>query len=1083
VAYRAEIEIGVKGVQELTKLQKRLEGTAYKVDEINSKQAKVFGGLAQSINNYSRQLALADKALSGVAAGTAQEARAVSNYVSAMGNMNAARERQNKLIQDEINIRQRGALLGQSSPVAGKIQRDKDIQSDRLKLERALLDLEKKSAAELSKKVQLQENLVKGTREVLELAAEAQRKQQFRAGKSGSTQLGPLAGPGAFGFPVALPLTAAEQKGLEIAAKKQQILQRTVKTRQDLVGLAANLQRLETRTTVAIADAKREQQQLNDQKQRALQLSERQLQISKQGARLAGRFNDIRGAENIPGSPKFIEAQARRRKEALGSGIIGGAFPLLFGQGIGAAAGGGVGGAAGGLVGGQFGFGLSLVGTALGSSFDALAKSAAELGAALDSVTGDASAVAKAAGLTGTDLGRLIENLEQAGDKTQAMALATQELEEIVGKQGVKALRDFSATTEQMGRDLEALATRIKALFAGIANVVFPPETTKRLEETKAIERARRSNDPKVQQAVRDYFDQSNFENLGLKEGVDARLAARQKILDLVKQQQDEMLRIRSLTEDVAQKEREKTAEQETSLSIAKARLIAEQNNGDILNATVEASLRAIAAEETRLELVKAAGDARLIELALINAATKKAEIDNQILAAREALSRKAARAERKAPESKALSLQRQIAQERLNVAEIENKILNIGQDRLYVALEEARQIETRKNAQIQALEYARQDALNRNKVKGDEALINELYDARLLKIRNIAELASAENDVLIERIALERELAKLAGERETEDIGIGLNRQIGAVERRISSPFGGQDSEMLELRIKQVQRQEDAYRALDRQIDDVNKKLEKDESNKILQDELLLLEGRKLKYKELLPVLDQVEQKELQMQQTLQKLQPLTNALSQGLTDLFTGLIDGSKDAQEVFADMLKSMGQALIQQGAVMIAQYIAIGIARLFALGGSRVGPENFNLQGFGPLAPTPGAAFAEGGFVTGPTRALVGEGGQPEYIIPEDKMRESLERYSRGARGSAVIPQNGDTVSTGTGNTAVASKPIDVRYTVERINNVEYVTADQFQAGMKQAAQQGAMQGERRALTTLKQNTTQRRRIGL
>ena len=132
-----------------------------------------------------------------------------------------------------------------------------------------------------------------------------------------------------------------------------------------------------------------------------------------------------------------------------------------------------------------------------------------------------------------------------------------------------------------------------------------------------------------------------------------SRLAARQKILDLVKQEQDEMLRIRSLTEDVAQKEREKTAEQETSLSIAKARLIVEKNNGDILNATVEASLRAIAAEETRLKLIQAAGDARLIDLALTEAATRKAEIDNQILAAREALSRKLAEQRAKLPKVK----------------------------------------------------------------------------------------------------------------------------------------------------------------------------------------------------------------------------------------------------------------------------------------------------------------------------------------------------------------------------------------------------------------------------------------------
>jgi lambda family phage tail tape measure protein len=64
-----------------------------------------------------------------------------------------------------------------------------------------------------------------------------------------------LQGPGAMGFPVALSLSKVEQAGLETAAKKQAILKRMVATKQDLVGLAANLQRLEQNAAVAIADA------------------------------------------------------------------------------------------------------------------------------------------------------------------------------------------------------------------------------------------------------------------------------------------------------------------------------------------------------------------------------------------------------------------------------------------------------------------------------------------------------------------------------------------------------------------------------------------------------------------------------------------------------------------------------------------------------------------------------------------------------------------------------------------------------------------------------------------------------------
>ena len=64
---------------------------------------------------------------------------------------------------------------------------------------------------------------------------------------------------------------------------------------------------------------------------------------------------------------------------AVGSGIIGGGFPLLFGQGPLAAAAGGIGGVAGGALAaipgmGQFGFALSIAGTAIGSAMEDLTE-------------------------------------------------------------------------------------------------------------------------------------------------------------------------------------------------------------------------------------------------------------------------------------------------------------------------------------------------------------------------------------------------------------------------------------------------------------------------------------------------------------------------------------------------------------------------------------------------------------------------------------------------------------------------------------------------------------------------------------
>lgn len=111
MAYRAEIQIGVKGVQDLIRLQKQLDGTAYKIDQINKKSVQNFGGIAQSINNYNKQLEKASLALKKVAAGTTQETNAIKNYVTALGNANAVQTRQNNLIAQEIKLREQAARI------------------------------------------------------------------------------------------------------------------------------------------------------------------------------------------------------------------------------------------------------------------------------------------------------------------------------------------------------------------------------------------------------------------------------------------------------------------------------------------------------------------------------------------------------------------------------------------------------------------------------------------------------------------------------------------------------------------------------------------------------------------------------------------------------------------------------------------------------------------------------------------------------------------------------------------------------------------------------------------------------------
>ena len=260
------------------------------------------------------------------------------------------------------------------------------------------------------------------------------------------------------------------------------------------------------------------------------------------------------------------------------------------------------------------------------------------------------------------------------------------------------------------------------------------------------------------------------------------------------------------------------------------------------------------------------------------------------------------------------------------------------------------------------------------------------------------------------------------------------------------------------------------------------------------------------------LGLLDQLEHRQLRLQQFFERygqlIQTASGEIANAVTFGVAEMVRGTKTAEQVFADFLNAIGNALISAAQQMIATYIAIGIAKIFAGLGSSGGlgslgggggfgsfsggtfsagtTELSGLTGAGALASTSqfsyaGIKYAEGGFVTGPTQALIGEGGEAEYVIPASKMRSAMSRYAAGARGSAVIPAGDDTSSGGTATMAPAA--IDVRYTVERINSVDYVTADQFRAGMAQAAQQGATQGEQRTLRRLQQSRATRSRLGM
>tara|TARA_R100001509_G_scaffold161607_1_gene131227 strand:+ start:1261 stop:3183 length:1923 start_codon:yes stop_codon:yes gene_type:complete len=150
---------------------------------------------------------------------------------------------------------------------------------------------------------------------------------------------------------------------------------------------------------------------------------------------------------------------------AVGSGIIGGGFPLLFGQGPTAALGGAIGGVAGGALSaipgmGQFGFALSIAGTTIGSSLDDLTKS-------LTKPTENIENLVNRLGLVDTETGDLALELEKLGLKSSAAELLLKEFEREFGlsadqiKENAEKMTEFNNEINKLGTSLTLLLSDV----------------------------------------------------------------------------------------------------------------------------------------------------------------------------------------------------------------------------------------------------------------------------------------------------------------------------------------------------------------------------------------------------------------------------------------------------------------------------------------------------------------------------------------------------------------------------------------------------------------------------------------------
>ena len=204
---------------------------------------------------------------------------------------------------------------------------------------------------------------------------------------------------------------------------------------------------------------------------------------------------------------KLDKFNNRSNKAAATSGLISGAFPLLFGQGPLGAIAGFTGGFAGTKIGGQMGgFAGGLVATGILQQLTTAIQGLNELGKALDPQTLNIDAVSKSFGLLGTDTEKYLKLIEQTEGKQAAYNAAVEETTKLIGTDGVIALQTFAKNSQNLTNEMSKFFTRLGAEIAKLFNESANEGERRRIigfRRSNLLAEAKNvTDDPKIQELV-----------------------------------------------------------------------------------------------------------------------------------------------------------------------------------------------------------------------------------------------------------------------------------------------------------------------------------------------------------------------------------------------------------------------------------------------------------------------------------------------------------------------------------------------------------------------------------------------------
>jgi hypothetical protein len=127
---------------------------------------------------------------------------------------------------------------------------------------------------------------------------------------------------------------------------------------------------------------------------------------------------------------------------------------------------------------------------------------------------------------------------------------------------------------------------------------------------------------------------------------------------------------------------------------------------------------------------------------------------------------------------------------------------------------------------------------------------------------------------------------------------------------------------------------------------------------------------------------------------------------IREAFQNAWNGLAEGAKAAFQAVVNVVGSVVNRIISMINVMIRAV-------------NRVASAVPGAPMLSELQQVSVPAFAAGGVVNRPTLAMVGDGGEPEYIIPQSKMAQASANFLAGQRGSGVMGGGAGPINITTG----------------------------------------------------------------